>query len=108
MPAPAWEDLDQFLQLDDFAVAATITRQVGLPLSLSVVFDDPNVNADLGDAYTRDDVRPMATGKESDMPGVKRGDTITLQFHTGAQTFDILAAPMPDGTGMAKLALARQ
>lgn len=108
MPAPQWEDLDAFLQLDDFAVPAVITRQVGAPLPVVVIFDDPNVNADLGDAYTRDDVRPTANGKETAMPGVKRGDTITITFPAGAQTFDILAAPMPDGTGMAKLALARQ
>lgn len=108
MPAPAWEDLDAFLQLDDFAVPAVITRQAGGTVALSVIFNDPNVNADLGDAYTRDDIRPMTQCREDQVAGVKRGDTIAISFPAGVRVFDILTAPQPDGTGMAFLELAKQ
>lgn len=107
MPAPAWEDLGEFLQDDDFAVPAVITLQGGGTIALSVVFDDPNVNAEMGDAYTRDTTLPQAMCREDLVAAVKRGDTIAITFHTGARTFDILTAPQPDGTGMAILELAK-
>lgn len=107
MPAPAWEDLDDFLRDDDFAVPAVISLQAGGQVQLSVIFDDPNVNAELGDAYTKDTAHPQATCRADLVGAVRRGDTITIQFHTGAQVFDILTAPQPDGTGMAALELAK-
>lgn len=108
MPAAAWEELDAFLREDDFAVPAVITLRGGGTVSLSVIFDDPNVNADLGDALTRDDVRPMVNCREDLVGAVRRGDTITVTFPAGPRTFDILAAAKPDGTGMAILELAKQ
>lgn len=107
MPAPAWEDLDDFLQEDEFAVPAVITLQGGGTISLSVIFDDPYEGADLEDAYTKDTENPKAGCKESLVGAVRRGDSITITFHTGAQTFDILTAAQPDGTGWATLELAR-
>lgn len=108
MPIQSWEDLDDFLDEDDFAVPAVIHLQGGGLVSLSVIFDDPNVNAALGDAFVRDDVQPRATCKEALVPAVRRGDTITVTFPTGPRTYDILTAPQPDGTGLAVLELATQ
>lgn len=107
MPTPFWEDLDAFLDLDDFAVPAVIQLQGGGQVSLAVIFDNPYVEGDLGDASTRDEVRPVATCKEALVGAVRRGDTITIQFPRGPRTFDILTAPQPDGTGTSRIVLAR-
>lgn len=108
MPAPAWENLDDFLQTDEFAFAAVITLQAGGTIPLSVIFDDPSVEAGLEDAYTKDDVGPSAYCKEVLVGAVKRGDSIAITFPapTGVKTYDILTAAKPDGTGMARLKLA--
>lgn len=115
MPSPAWEDLDDFLSEDDFAVPAVIALQAGGQVSLSVLYDAPSVMADLGEAYTREDAKHYVSCKEALVGSVKRGDTITITFPTGPQTFDILAGPQGRGSrnnwkgggdGMAILPLA--
>lgn len=110
MPGPAWEDLDDFLDTDDFAMPAVIQLQGGGQVSLSVIYDGPAITADLGDAYTADEARPTAACKESLVGAVRRGDTITITFPApwGARTFDVLAAPKGMEDGMAKLELARR
>lgn len=105
MPAPAWEDLDAFLQDDDFATPAVITLQAGGTIALSVIFDDPARNADAGE-YTHDTTGPKATCREDLVAAVKRGDSIAIALRLGTRTFDILRAPDGDGTGMATLILA--
>lgn len=107
MPAPRWEDMDAFLDMDDFAEQATIQLHGGGQISLRVIFDNPYVEAELGDAATRDEVRPMVTCKESLVGQVRRGDTITVHFPSGPRTFDIVTAPQPDGTGMSRIVMAR-
>lgn len=107
MPKPAWEDLDEFLDEDDFAVPAVINLQGGGQVSLSVIFDDPHAEPDMRDAYTKDDAMPRALCKESLVGAVRRGDRITITFPGGARTFDIVTAAQPDGTGMSTLELAR-
>lgn len=103
MPAPTWEDLDEFLDVDEFATPATVHRQDGAILSVVGIYDDPYLNAELGE-YDMDTSRPRFTCKEVDVPGVTRGDTITI----GGVTMDILTAPQSDGTGVALLDLAPQ
>lgn len=107
MPKPAWEDLDEFLDEDDFAVPAVIDLQGGGQVSLSVIFDNPYSESTLGDAYTKDDVMPRALCKESLVGAVRRGDTITIAFPGSRRVFDIVTAPQPDGTGMSVIELAR-
>lgn len=107
MPKPAWEDLDEFLDEDDFAVPAIINRQGGGQVPLSVIFDDPYAEAKLADAYVKDDAMPRALCKETLVTAVRRGDSITITFPDGPQTFDIVTTPQPDGTGMAFIELGR-
>ncbi len=107
MPVPAWEDLDVFLNEGDFAVPAVIQLQGGGQVALSVIFDDPYVNPQLRDAYSKDEVMPTALCKQSLVGAVRRGDTITITFPAGARQYDILTAPQPDGTGMSLIQLAR-
>lgn len=107
MPAPAWEDLDVFLQVDDFACKACISTISG-HIYLVGLFDDPYAGARLGE-YDRDTQTPTFNCKAADVMGlVHRGDTITLQHPDGtSETLDIMTDPQPDGTGMAILELAR-
>lgn len=103
MPAPAWEDLDAFLSVDEFAVAATVHLQAGTMRTVRGIFDDPYLNAELGE-YEFDTNRPRLTCKESDVDGVLRGDTVVID----GKTYDVLSTPNSDGTGMALLELAPQ
>lgn len=108
MPSPAWEDLAEFLDEDDFAVPAVIHLQSGGQVSLSVLFDDPDANPELGDAYSRDDSAPYVTCDETRVTAVKRGDTITLTFPNETRTYDVLRASESEGTGTARVYLSRQ
>lgn len=103
MPAPAWENLDDFLDLDDFAHAGVVGFQAGGTRTVNGIFDDPYLDAQLGE-YAMDSSDPRFTAKESDLVGVRRGDTLVV----AGVTYDILTGPQPDGTGMAMLKLAKQ
>lgn len=106
MPSPAWEDLDVFLQGDDFAFPAVITLQGGGTIGLSVIFDEEGIQAEAGE-FTHDTTNPTATCKLALVGAVKRGDTIAITFPEGVKTFDILAVPKPKrGGGFAILDLA--
>jgi len=101
MPAPEWEDLDAFLDEDEFAVPVTVTRQDGAVLTFSGIYEDQYLDAQLGE-YRMDSERPRVWCRQVDVPGVTRGDTCTV----GATTYDVMTEPQGDGTGMAMLDLA--
>lgn len=103
MPALPWEDLDAFLSVDDFAVDAVLSLQGGETRQIRVIYDDPYLNAELGE-YSADTSDPRANGKMADFQGASRGDTLTITS-TG-QVFDVLTNPQPDGSGWAVLSLA--
>lgn len=103
MPAPDWDDLAEFLDDDEFATPAVIQLQGGGSISLSGIYDDPYLNAQLGE-YELDTSQPRFTCIAALVVGVTRGDTLTLH----GRTLDILTSPQADGTGMAVLALAPQ
>jgi hypothetical protein len=103
MPTPAWDDLDAFLAVDEFAVKATVRLQDGGARMVPGIFDDPYLNAQLGE-YESDTTRPRFTCKEADVIGVLRGDLVDIN----GRTYDVLSSPQPDGTGMALLDLAIQ
>ncbi len=103
MPTPAWDDLNTFLSVDDFAVEATVTRQDGDTRVVIGIFDDPYLNAQLGE-YELDTSRPRFTCRESDVIGVLRGDMVEIN----GRSYDVLSSAQPDGTGMAVLELAAQ
>ena len=98
---PAWDDLDVFVDTDDFAVPGEISLADGTTKTVSGIFDWPGVHATLGD-YTQDDLLPIFTAKATDLQGVRKGDAIIIN----GCLFDILSFPKPDGTGMAVLELA--
>lgn len=106
MRGPSWENLDDFLQIDDdggFANTAVIHFKTGGSRAVKAIFDDPYMDANIGE-YVADSSKPRLNGKEVDFAGVTRGDTVTV---TG-ETFDILTSPQADGTGWAIITMARQ
>jgi hypothetical protein len=105
---PAWDNLNEFLDLDDFAVQASVQLQGGgAPLHVPGIFDDPFLNAQLGE-YEPDSSAPRFVCKASLVGAVRRGDALTLTPPNASApvTFDVLRAPEPDGTGMATIHLA--
>lgn len=101
MPTPAWDDLEAFLSADEFAVKATVRLQDGGARVVLGIFDDPYLNAQLGE-YEVDTTRPRFTCKEADVIGLARGDLVDIN----GRTYDVLSGAQPDGTGMALLELA--
>ena len=100
---PAWEDLDVFLNVDEFAVTATVRLQAGGTRAVRGIFDDPYLNAELGE-YEFDTNRPRLTCKERDVLGVLRGDVVEID----GKVYDVLSSANSDGTGMAVLEMALQ
>lgn len=105
MRGPSWENLDDFLQIDEdggFGTTAVFLLHTGETRSVVVLFDDPYLNAQLGE-YEADTSEPRISGKESDLLGVERGDTVSV----AGETFDVLTGPQADGTGWALVTLSR-
>lgn len=106
MPAPSWENLDDFFDLDTdggFSFPAVLQSQKGWTRTINAIFDDPYFNAQIGE-YEADTSSPRLTAKESDLFGLLRGDVVTI----AGETFDVLDSPEQDGTGTAVIRLARQ
>jgi hypothetical protein len=110
MPTPDWDNLGDFLDTDEFAVVARITPQVGPARFVNGIFDDKYLNAITGE-YEADSSCPRFECKMADVAGLRRGDT-WQQWDAKAQqpvgdAYALLTEPQPDGTGMAKLEMAR-
>ncbi|MFB9149532.1 head-tail joining protein [Roseovarius ramblicola] len=101
--APDWEDLTEFFDADEFAVEALIARQSGGTLTVLGIFDAPYLNAQIGE-YEIDTDQPRLLCRATALPGVLRGDTVTID----GTAYDVMTGPQPDGTGLATLALARR
>lgn len=100
---PAWENLDAFLDTEDFAIHATLRLQDGRERVVRAIFDDPYLNAELGE-YELDTTQPRLTCKWTDVHDVLRGDVVEIE----GRAYDVVTNAQPDGTGMALLALAVQ
>jgi len=103
MVSPAWDDLDAFLQVDDFALEAMVTPRGGVSRQIRGVFDEPYFNAELGE-YEVDATQPRLTCKAGDVADLRDRDQVTIK----GQDYYLLSNPQEDGTGMAVLALARE
>ncbi|CAG2144438.1 hypothetical protein LMG31506_03005 [Cupriavidus yeoncheonensis] len=101
MPHPAWDNPADFISLDDFAVQAEIQFQAGGTRTVAAIFDDPYMDAKLGE-YDMDTSAPRITCVEADLAGVKRGDAVVI----AGKTYGVTRYPQPDGNGHAVLELA--
>lgn len=109
MPKPAWEDLGEFLDADEFAASAVFTLLDGstTPAVLGV-FDDPYLNASAGE-YQADDIGPRFYCPEAAVAGVERRCTAVVTAPgEPPRTFDVMTRPQACGTGMALVELAPQ
>lgn len=102
MPAPAWENPDDFLDPDEFATAAVIQFLDGGQRDVVGIFDDPFLNAQLGE-FEMDSSRPRLLCKEPDLAGVVAGDQVEID----AVTYEVLTGPQSTGDGFAVLELAK-
>ncbi|PZQ21171.1 MAG: hypothetical protein DI569_12975 [Sphingopyxis macrogoltabida] len=93
--------MDAFLDPADFAVSASIETRAGETRVVNGIFDDPYMNAELGE-YDMDTSRPRFLAKEFDLAGIRRGDAATI----AGKSYSILAGPKSTGDGMASLELA--
>jgi hypothetical protein len=102
MSAPSWENPDAFLQLDDFAIAVTVTPQGGVSRVVRGIFDEPYLNAQLGE-YEADVTEPRLTCKAADVAGLAAKDEVQIY----GVTYYLPTGPQLDGTGFAVLRLAK-
>lgn len=101
MPALPWEDLSEFLSLDEFAVTVSLWRGGAQLRSFPALYDEPSSDASLGDRRF-DTTEPMISTTEANLAGVTRGDEIRM----GSRRFDVLASPEVMGDGWARLRIA--
>jgi hypothetical protein len=102
MPAhPAWDGLDDFLDPDDFASAATITLANGtvLPPVLGVL-DEKGISASAGQTEV-DTTKPVFTCKYADVVAVRRGDAVVIE----SKSYEAHKKAHQLGDGMALLFL---
>jgi hypothetical protein len=102
MPNPAWDDLNEFVDADDFAIPVVVT-QAGVTWRFPGIFDDPYLDVQVGE-YVMDSSEPRVTAPEAKMIGIRRGAVCVVDGRTWA----VLDAPKPDGTGMSVLKLSKE
>jgi len=103
MPSPSFENLNAFFQTDEFATTAVVTSAEGVSRSVVGIFDDPYLDAQLGE-YRLDTSSPRLQCSETVLAGINRGDGVVID---GVE-YVALAAPKSDGTGLATLELVKQ
>jgi len=115
MPAPAWENLDDFLSTDDFAFFATFVPNAGTGEPRSPVpgiFDEPACNAEAGE-FDAAVSEPKFTCKASDVVGIRKNDRCIVSRRLPNGSLEEIGRylldhdPHPDGAGLASVMLSR-
>jgi len=108
MTSPAWDDLDAFMDTDDFAVAAVIQFQAGGTRDVTGILEDPYLGARMNVDFVEDTTKPTFQLPLARCTGIKRGDILVATVpKVGTVTYDIMTRPQPLGDGMAQLELSR-
>lgn len=102
MPSPKWEDLNEFLDLGDFAIVGDLFISGQFARRINGIFDEPSIDAGAGASYQYDTTGPTFLARETDAAGITQAD----QIHIAGRVYDITRLPEVDGTGMAVLRLA--
>jgi hypothetical protein len=113
MPHPSWDDPSDFIELDDFAVKATIQFQDGTTRTIAGIYDGPYVEATIGvkrfgGDFQQDTTKPKFTCVEGACNGARRGDSLMVYLADGVTvfgSFSIMTYPQPNGTGLESLEL---
>ena len=72
-----WENLDTFLDTDDFSIQAALRLQSGQTRQVRAIFDELYLNAELGE-YELDTNQSRLTCKWKDVQDVARGDVVEV------------------------------
>lgn len=72
-----WENIDTFLDTDDFSFQAALRLQSGQTRQVRAIFDEPYLNAELGE-YELDTNQSRLTCKWKDVQDVARGDVVEV------------------------------
>ncbi|HWT00199.1 MAG TPA: hypothetical protein VN256_08125 [Pyrinomonadaceae bacterium] len=99
---PFTEDLSQFFEQDEFAVAAVIKNGPTVIRSISVIFNTPTQEAAIFDAGAEVNV-PFMQCQTSDLTGVTKSHTVTINgvaYRIGERE--------DDGTGVSTVQLRKQ
>lgn len=107
MPHPSWDNPEEFVDLDDFAVRGVIQFQDGTSREITGIYDGPYKMGKLGE-YEQDTTEPKFTCVEGLCAGARRGDALEVYEADGVTlfgTFAIMTYPQPDGTGLEFLEL---
>lgn len=102
MPTPKWDNLDVFVDLDDFAFTATRDDGGTFP----VILEEQYLSRELGTYdvdYTVEVGNPWITARARDLVGLKKRTRLKIDGVQYWLTHD----PQPDGTGMATAKLSR-
>ncbi|MCP3940516.1 MAG: hypothetical protein GY710_03425 [Desulfobacteraceae bacterium] len=100
MARPKWENLADFFDTGDFAITAIIQTQGSGQISIPGIFDNPALNAELGE-YDMELSQPGLLCKEEDATRVLKGDIAVIN----EKVFDVIKSPESDGTGLSILHL---
>jgi len=103
MGSPAWEDLSEFLDPDEFGQRARLFRgeqEIGEVLG---IYDNPTERKELGD-FTLDETGPRFLCAEPAGLQARRGDVLDLD----GVKLDVVQNPRRDGTGFVVLELAEE
>ena len=98
---PDWEDLGEFLDTEVFAEPATIEARDGTSRPVTCLFDAAHTDAEIG-GYEFNSGKPSVTLAEAATAGLERGAILILR----GRRYPVLDSPEPDGTGLARVALA--
>ena len=104
MPIPLNDDILAILDLDDFAVSATLTAADASSQSVIVgIFDNETIPVDSGGFIPVHEEQPRFTCRTADIPTIAEGDTLLLS----GVTYKIRAW-VHDGTGVTTLQMEKQ
>jgi hypothetical protein len=100
---PAWEDLSEFFDTDEFAVTVNFVRANGTALPPVIGnFDDPAEMCETGEFMAQ--IRQARfTCPSSAVAVLKRGDTATVATVRYILDHD----PVPDGTGLSVVLMSK-
>jgi hypothetical protein len=100
MPHPAWDNVDEFLDPDDFATVARAKPAGGQAFDLPGIFDELIMNVELGE-YDMAEGRPRLEVHERYAPLLKKRDVLTIH----GKDYFLDHDPHPNGTGTCILEL---
>jgi len=100
MPHPSWDNVDEFLDPDDFGTVARAQPATGPAFDMPGIFDDGVMNVEAGE-YDMADGRPRIEVHERFAPLLKKRDAVTIN----GQAYYLVHDPHPNGTGTCVLEL---